>query len=1255
MENNYERNFITEKLWEPILCETLVFYYGCPNVSQYIDSRAYVELDINDYEKSYNIIKKAIAEDWWSQRIDIIRQEKQRILNELAFFPTIDRIIKEDKSKIIEKIIPTPIPILIICYNNYKYVENTITQLISINKNYKNNIIIVNNSSTESDTRLYLDKIRTTFTVLDRANNGPWIDETRNTDLYKQLPDKYILTDPDLEFNKNLPNNFIEILSELSDKYNCKKIGFALDISDYDKMYQYNDYLFEQNIYDHENQFWRNKIDNKDYILYTASMDTKFFLYNKKYGCSEMSIRIAGNFTAKHLPWYIDNNLLTIEEKYIYNNYNIYSATSKFFLRYLDKMYNIVEDDNVSIKFAKKDNSTPTVCLCMIVKDEESNIYNTLENICTYIKFDYWVISDTGSTDNTKSIIKNFFNNKKIPGELIDIPWRDFGYNRTALISAAYTKTDYIFMWDADDCIAGNFSLPDTLYLDSYNFVFRENNGNTYNKLILLCNNLTWVYEGVLYEYPICLDTDIPTHTTIKGEYYFIPGTNGIRSKDPNKYIKDAIILEDAYNKSVKNKDEIATRYAYYCAYSCGKSGQYIKAIEFYKYVLGNSNVNSEKYTACLEIYNNYEKLNCIVEGLGYLVESTRYNTQPVECFYKLIHHYYKYGPYEFGYVYYKCIEHLFDKLDTMNIEKSLSDFYLPYYTLGVCCKHSNHHNICAKMYEIICKKQYTDVVDIKHIKCILDNLKYFVNYITDDIQFLYNLLEYIKKFHNEGYIFDKLEYESVDMLFQKYRKNLIVYKVPKNICSKKDNISVILTITSCKRLELFKQTINSLMNTWLDFHKIDYFLCVDDNSDSEDREYMQKMYPFFEYYMKTPEEKGHRQSMNIIFDKLAELKPKYWIHLEDDWLFFEKNTYVQKSIDFLDKYENDNIHQILFNRNYSEVYSHWVMNGGTRLDSEFLAHIVTNDLPLPNCAYWPHYSLRPSMTLVDKILDLGNYDSKNNFFERDYADKYYDKGYKSGFFDTISCIHIGKLTNQSGVNAYDLNNISQFNDSHILNNCKKIVINLKRRPDRKEIMQNMFNKYNIKNYEFFEGIDGNDIEATDDIKNLFKGNDFGNRKSFMGCALSHYCLWDRLINDADNDYYFIFEDDIKNIDKDMCQYFEKIINNKSFDMLFLGYHQIEDTDIEFNKSDNIVIKELNKELYIGGFFSYIIHKNGAKKIIEYINLNGIKHGIDYVVKIIPNLNLLEVEPKLIHSDWYRHSESKVDTDIQNNYDSLDM
>jgi WD40 repeat protein len=37
----------------------------------------------------------------------------------------------------------------------------------------------------------------------------------------------------------------------------------------------------------------------------------------------------------------------------------------------------------------------------MIVKNESKIIRETLQKLCAKINFDFWVISDTGSTDNT--------------------------------------------------------------------------------------------------------------------------------------------------------------------------------------------------------------------------------------------------------------------------------------------------------------------------------------------------------------------------------------------------------------------------------------------------------------------------------------------------------------------------------------------------------------------------------------------------------------------------------------------------------------------------------------------------------------------------------------------------------------------------------------------------------------------------------------------------------------------------------------
>ena len=251
-------------------------------------------------------------------------------------------------------------------------------------------------------------------------------------------------------------------------------------------------------------------------------------------------------------------------------------------------------------------------------------------------------------------------------------------------------------------------------------------------------------------------------------------------------------------------------------------------------------------------------------------------------------------------------------------------------------------------------------------------------------------------------------------------------------------------------------------------------------------------------------------------------MKPKYWIHLEDDWLFFKRDNYVSKGIRLLEQHRSDNIHQILFNRNYAEKYDEWFINGGELIAPGVVKHIKSDSIGGLTCAYWPHYSFRPSIVSVDIILSLGNFNSPNNFFERDYADRYFAKGYFSAFFNGISCSHIGKLTSdKTGTNAYTLNNKPQFNEKKEQPLLKKII-NLEKRADRKDAMIKLFTKHRIENYEFVSATDGATLKLTQDIYYLFKHNDFGSRLGFIGCALSHYALWKQLVA-SDQDKWLIF------------------------------------------------------------------------------------------------------------------------------------
>lgn len=674
-----------------------------------------------------------------------------------------------------------------------------------------------------------------------------------------------------------------------------------------------------------------------------------------------------------------------------------------------------------------------TICLTMIVKNEAHIIGETLEHLCKFIRFDYWAISDTGSTDTTKEIIKGFFKAKGIPGKLQEEEWRDFGYNRTKAFELAFGKTDYAFVWDADDEIYGDFKFPEVLEADSYRFTFGNSSGMRYSRPQLFNNKKRWCYKGVLHEYANCLEACGKAESII-GNYYFVSGRKGARNKDPLKYLKDAQILEAAAEKALAEGDELYNRYIFYCAQSYNSSNMPEKAIEFYKKALTLPLWTQEKYVACLEIYDLCEGLKKPMEGLVYLVESYKYDKERIECFYRLIKYYCINGPVEVAYSYYTVIQDFFENRynysslgDKLFAKKSEYDFYLPYYMVIVADRTKNHA-VAAKMYGMIFRNCF--IASEWWVRNLINNMRFCMHEFPLDADFLESMLSYVDMVIQKGIKLERKHCEAIEKVIDRYRDILSMatphHKKLKAGPSSK-GVKVMLTITTCKRLDLFTKTMNSILNCWTDIENIDYFFCVDDNSSEEDRALMRESYSFFDYYMKGPEERGHRESMNIIWDKLQEVRPTYWIHLEDDWLYFKREAYVTRAIETLTKYESQNIHQVVFNRIYGLMFTDMERAGGIPLDSRTILHEKRDGIVGRNCGFWPHYSLQPSMIRTRVILELGNYNSPNKFFERDYANKYFAKGYLTAFFNYIYSIHIGKQHwEKEGKNAYALNDITQ-------------------------------------------------------------------------------------------------------------------------------------------------------------------------------------------------------------------------------------
>ena len=937
-----------------------------------------------------------------------------------------------------------------------------------------------------------------------------------------------------------------------------------------------------------------------------------------------------------------------------------------------------------------------TICLNMIVKNESHIIIETLKNLCSYINFNYWVISDTGSTDNTKELITNFFKEKNIPGILVEHDWIDFAYNRTKALECAYNKTDYLLIFDADDSIEGNFTLPLVYDCDRYSLKFGP--GFSYARPLLITNRKKWRFKGVLHEFLENMEP-INGSKTLQGNYHLISGRSGNRNKNPNKYIDDAIILKNAFQKEINNDYALACRYAFYCAQSYKDAGQKYEneAIEWYKKCLTLNMWSQEQYHSCLCIGNIYMGQKDYINALKYWYKTAEYDGERIDGIVQAQNYLRNDGQHLLvNALYHRFKNYSKTPQNKLFLFQNLYNCHLEYNNMI----SSYYVNDKASGYECFKRIIFDTKDDYIYFKTVVTNFKYYNDFFISDTD--ENILKLFYTYDNHIYNLYNTTSETVidpeilslwNTFFERIRHVLTKsdkYQTVKTInnvekyynANNTNKIQIMITFTTCKRLELFKQTINSILNHWTDKDKIDYWFCVDDNSSDIDRQEMYNLYPWINYYMKTIEEKGHRQSMNIIWNKLNELKPLYWIHMEDDFLFYYKTNYIEQAINTITRFghkDSYNIKQVLFNRNYAETVDHYMIRGHIKVsetnENIVLHNFVGNtEFKYTNCHYWPHYSFRPSLVETNTILSLGNFDSENQFFEIDYAKKWANAGYKSGFLNRITNRHIGRLTRDRNTkivkNAYDLNNEKQFisgEDTIDINkynlNIPIRIINLERRQDRKEkIIKEMTNAgFNHDTYEFVVATDGSKLEPTIELKYLFRDNDFGSRKGVIGCALTHYGLWKQLINSNDA-YYFIMEDDFI-LCPNFKSRFENIIKSDVYlitDTLFLGYHMfLNERNKNFMIYNNLSSNEnkvepLNNNLYIGGYFAYFINRNGARKMIEYIEKNGIKHGIDYLNKIIPNLNNYECQPQLVFSQWNENGK-EIDSDIQNIYESLDF
>jgi len=418
--------------------------------------------------------------------------------------------------------------------------------------------------------------------------------------------------------------------------------------------------------------------------------------------------------------------------------------------------------------------NSKTICLNMIVKDESHVIVKTLENLCSNFDFAYWVIVDTGSTDNTKELITEFFKEKNIPGELHTTPWKDFAYNRTDALNKAYNKTDYLLIFDADDSIEGKIILPE-LTCDMYYLI--SGKIFVYKRALLISNRIKSEFKGVLHEYITFINHTNQTTGTIEGDYNIVPGHGGSRGMDPKKYLKDALILENAYN--TETCIGLKTRYAFYCAQSYMDYGMLNEAIEWYKIRASMGGWPQEVYYSYYKIGNMYYSMNEYEKAIYYWIEAYNVDNERREAIYGVIKYYREKCKFDIAYKYYKMIDTSKDKdvdiHDKLFVTTDIYEYKIDF-EFTVIAAYVNKHLEAIPSF----KKIMNSKIDLGVAITTLNNFAFYKSYVKlDDVEFYYIFINFINSLFKCNDINLKItpeQIKTIDYIIKLYSQHIIKY-----------------------------------------------------------------------------------------------------------------------------------------------------------------------------------------------------------------------------------------------------------------------------------------------------------------------------------------------------------------------------------------------------------------------------------------------------------------------------------------------
>lgn len=269
------------------------------------------------------------------------------------------------------------------------------------------------------------------------------------------------------------------------------------------------------------------------------------------------------------------------------------------------------------------------IVLILMVRNESKIIERCLKAVEGVV--DAFCVHDTGSSDNTCDIVKEFLVGRT--GCLTTSEWKNFGHNRTLSFQTARDYVRDTLKWDLDKTY-GLLLDADMVFhvgdlrkqnLIQKGYTFTQVNGNLeYLNCRLIRMDYEWVCRGVTHEY-----WDGPT-VPLPKEICWIDDRNDGGCKS-DKFERDARLLEEGLKKEPEN-----VRYMFYLAqtYNCLK--RYKESTTWYKKRFRAGAWDEERWYSLYMIGQNYLALGDSVRFEKYMNLAYEFRPSRAEPLHKL-------------------------------------------------------------------------------------------------------------------------------------------------------------------------------------------------------------------------------------------------------------------------------------------------------------------------------------------------------------------------------------------------------------------------------------------------------------------------------------------------------------------------------------------------------------------------------------------------------------------------------------------